>query len=108
MLDAGCRHAVQACELYRRFGCRVLGVDLVEDNLREAGRTITKHGASASVGLARADIHDLPFPDGAFDLLWCRDVLAHVEDLPRAFASFARVLKPGAVESYSRCSGRTC
>lgn len=95
VLDAGCRHAVQACELHRRFGCRVVGVDLVEDNLREARRTIAKHDAGGSVEVSRADIHDLPFPDATFDLLWCRDVLAHMEDLPRAFASFARVLKPG-------------
>jgi len=94
VLDAGCRHAVQACELHQRFGCRVLGIDLVEDNLREARRNIAERGVGRSVEVSRADIHHLPFPDGAFDLLWCRDVLAHMEDLPRAFGSLARVLKP--------------
>ena len=36
VLDAGCRHAVQACELSTRFRCRVVGIDLVGDNISEA------------------------------------------------------------------------
>ena len=95
VLDAGCRHAVQACELHGRFGCRVVGVDLVEDNLREARRNIAERGMGDAVEVSRADLHDLMFPDATFDLFWCRDVLSHMEDLPRALASIARVLKPG-------------
>ena len=94
VLDAGCRHAVQACELSRRFGCRVLGVDLVDDNLREAQRNIAKSSMEPFVQVSRGDLHHLPFPDEYFDLIWCRDVLAHMRDLPLTFRSFARVLKP--------------
>lgn len=94
VLDAGCRHAKQACELHRRFGCRAVGIDLVEANLQEARRTIEECDAGRSVEISRADIHHPPFQDETFDLVWCRDVLAHMENLPRAFEALARVLKP--------------
>jgi ubiquinone/menaquinone biosynthesis C-methylase UbiE len=94
ILDAGCRHAVQACELSRRFGCRVVGIDLVGDNIREAQRHIAEMGMGESVRAFQGDIHDLPFEAANFDLIWCRDVLGHMRDLHLAFRSFARVLKP--------------
>jgi len=34
-------------------------------------------------------------PDGGVDLIWCRDVLVHVQDLEAVFAEFGRVLRPG-------------
>ena len=72
VLDAGCRHAVQGCELSRRFGCRVVGVDLVDDNLREAQRNIAEAGMGHAVQVSRGDIHELPFEDAMFDSIWCR------------------------------------
>ena len=38
----------------------------------------------------------LPDPDASADLIWCRDVLEHVQDLEAAFSEFRRVLRPGA------------
>ena len=32
---------------------------------------------------------------GSVDLIWCRDVLEHVQDLEAAFGEFRRVLRPG-------------
>jgi SAM-dependent methyltransferase len=37
----------------------------------------------------------LPDPDASADLIWCRDVLEHVQDLEAAFGEFRRVLRPG-------------
>lgn len=95
ILDAGCRHAVQACEIHRRIGCRVEGIDFVESNIKEAQENIEKNGLTHAVQVAQGDIHVMPFPDNSFDFIWCRDVLGHMEDLQQAFRSFARVLKPG-------------
>src|SRR3954454_6469130 len=41
------------------------------------------------------DATDLPFADGTFDLVLGHAVLHHLPDLERAFAEFARVLRPG-------------
>jgi ubiquinone/menaquinone biosynthesis C-methylase UbiE len=44
---------------------------------------------------AQTDAEELPFEDGSFDLVFGHAVLHHIPDLPRAFAEFDRVLRPG-------------
>jgi SAM-dependent methyltransferase len=41
------------------------------------------------------DAEQLPFDDASFDLVFGHAVLHHIPDLDRAFAEFARVLRPG-------------
>jgi SAM-dependent methyltransferase len=43
----------------------------------------------------QTDAEDLPFADESFDLVFGHAVLHHIPDLPRAFAEFDRVLRPG-------------
>ena len=95
VLDLGCRDAAQACELHRRFGCHVEGIDLVTANVEAARNHIQKEGLAAAVQVTQGDIHALPYPDNTFEFIWCRDVLGHMRDLARAFAEAARVLRPG-------------
>ncbi|WP_028057804.1 class I SAM-dependent methyltransferase [Candidatus Solirubrobacter pratensis] len=47
------------------------------------------------VSTAACDAAELPFEDESFDLVLGHAVLHHLPDLPRAFAEFARVLRPG-------------
>jgi SAM-dependent methyltransferase len=47
------------------------------------------------VRTARADAEALPFADRSFDLVLGHAVLHHLPDLPRAFAEFHRILRPG-------------
>ena len=42
-----------------------------------------------------ADIRELPFRDGEFDLVMCNHVLYHLPDRDRAIAELARVLRAG-------------
>src|SRR5262245_36326631 len=44
-----------------------------------------------------ADVQDLPFPAGTFDVVVANYVLHHVPDTERAVAEMARVLRPGGV-----------
>jgi len=38
-----------------------------------------------------------PFPDDSFDVVWMREVLHHMKDLPAFLSEMRRVLKPGGV-----------
>lgn len=42
----------------------------------------------------------LPFPDRIYDIVFCCDVLEHVQDLPKVISEISRVLKPGGVFIY--------
>jgi SAM-dependent methyltransferase len=43
----------------------------------------------------KMDVHDIPFDDNTFDVVFCNHVLEHVEDDIRVCSEFNRVLKPG-------------
>lgn len=44
-----------------------------------------------------ADVHDLPYPDGSFDLVVCTEVLEHVADPPVALRELRRVARDAAI-----------
>ncbi len=47
-------------------------------------------------GCDRVDVdRGLPYGDESFDLIWCSEVIEHLEDPAGALAEFRRVLRPG-------------
>ena len=99
-LDVGCGEGGHTVELAKRFGMDVLGVDPVPWHVELARRELARQtaglpGLRGAVRFAPGSAQSLPVEDGAVDLIWCRDVLVHVQDLPRAYAEFRRALKPG-------------
>lgn len=96
-LDVGCGEGAHSFRLATHFGLQVLGVDPVQRHLdlaREARRDVPEEIASR-VTFDRGSAARLPVADSSADLVWCRDVLVHVESLDDAYAEFARVLRPG-------------
>jgi SAM-dependent methyltransferase len=95
VLDAGCRDATHPIALARRYGCRVLGVDLVPASLPNGVAEAASAGLGAQVALVAGDLEALPVADGTCDLVWCRDVLSCVGDGAQVLRECARVLRPG-------------
>lgn len=54
--------------------------------------TLREHGAAADLGL----VSELPFADGAFEIVAAFDIVEHVDDDEAALAELARVAAPGA------------
>ncbi|BCJ47921.1 hypothetical protein GCM10010168_22800 [Actinoplanes ianthinogenes] len=52
------------------------------------------------VDFVTAPGEELPFPDAAFDLVYCADTFEITEDLDRVAGEVARVLRPGGVLVY--------
>ncbi|MDR7251424.1 SAM-dependent methyltransferase [Nocardioides sp. BE266] len=102
-VDVGCGEGAHAFRLATHFGFRVLGIDPVQRHLdlaREARRDLAPDIASR-VSFERGTATHVPVPTSSQDLVWCRDVLVHVDDTDGAYAEFARVLRPGGhVVSY--------
>ena len=86
ILDAGCAMG----DLLARVPDRIRhGLDFNADYLAIA--------SERGIVTACADIEDMPYPDGMFDLVVTTDVLEHVLDLNAAIREMVRVLRPGGV-----------
>jgi len=85
VVDAGCRDGTHARALARRYGCRVVGVDLVDVGF----------GGSGPAMFVQGDLEALPLADGSVDAVWSRDTLECLEDAAGAIGEFARVLRIG-------------
>jgi 2-polyprenyl-6-hydroxyphenyl methylase/3-demethylubiquinone-9 3-methyltransferase len=97
VLDVGCGGGLLA-EEFARLGCAVTGVDPSEESLASA-REHAAHQRLA-IGYRKAGGEALPFAAASFDVVYCCDVLEHVNDLRQVIAETARVLKPGGVYLY--------
>ena len=94
VLDAGCREAVHLIELVRRFDVDGVGVDPVAIHIARAKAAANSAGLGHRITLHQGVMHDLPYPDRYFDLVWCRDVIEQVDDLHGALTEVVRVMKP--------------
>jgi SAM-dependent methyltransferase len=95
VLDAGCRDAAHLIRLVRaRDGVTGVGVEPVAGHVARARAAVAAAGLDGRIRLVQAGMEDLREPDGAFDLVWCRDVLEQVAPLVPALRQLARVLRP--------------
>jgi SAM-dependent methyltransferase len=100
VLDAGCGMGRHVCEAFRTEGVDVVGVDLNWEDLCKTATTLYLMHAQDGGDLrrcliSRADVTDLPFRDGAFNVVICSEVLEHIPDNHKAVRELIRVLKPG-------------
>lgn len=95
VLDAGCGIGVGPAYIARNHRCRVLGIDLSPRMIEWARQRAREDGVGDRVELQVADILELPFEDGRFDLVVCESALAFVDDKGRAIRELVRVTKPG-------------
>lgn len=88
ILELGCGKGRNASVLAKKFGNKVVGVDLSEENIKVARSSYPD--LEFKVGSA----DNLDFPDATFDEIYAYDVFEHVDDLQKCAAETVRVLKP--------------
>ena len=66
---------------------RVTGIEISAAQLAQAR-------PAPNATFQQGDAHTLPFDDATFDLVYCRYLLEHVGDPPRALTEMRRVLRP--------------
>jgi ubiquinone/menaquinone biosynthesis C-methylase UbiE len=94
VLDAGCRDAAHLIRLVQLYEVAGVGVDPVEIHIDRARERIKEANANERIEVSVGVMQNLPFPDGHFDFIWCRDVVEQVDHLEPALREAARVLNP--------------
>ena len=95
VLDVGCGADATACYLAKKYGCRVMGVDLLESMIARSSERARRESVADRAEFRVADAQDLPFEDALFDLVIGESVITFIEDKGKAVSECVRVTKPG-------------
>jgi len=97
VLDIGCGPGTITADLAERVAPGpVLAVDQSGEVLDVARAEVQRHNLS-NVTFTTADVHNLEFPDDAFDVVHAHQVLQHVADPVQALREMRRVCRPGGI-----------
>ncbi len=97
VVDVGCGVGGPGRFLADRYGCQVIGVDVVPERVKAATALTKLTGLTRRVSHRLADATALPFPDSAFHQVWMLDASMRVRDKTALFGELARVLKQGGL-----------
>jgi malonyl-CoA O-methyltransferase len=116
ILDAGCGTGDALAELAIRYpGARRVAVDVAlpmlglarskaqarRSALTRLFASFTRGAGGADAGFVCGDVASLPFAPGVFDLVWSNLMLQWASDLAQALAELHRVLRVGALLTFS-------
>lgn len=96
ILDVGCGVGATPTFIAKKYGCRVVGVDILPAMVERSKERAKREGLSDRVEFRVADAQDLPFDDNLFDAVITESVTAFPKDKQQAVNEYARVTKPGS------------
>jgi phosphoethanolamine N-methyltransferase len=104
VLDVGSGIGGAAFHLARRYGAKVVGIDLAEEMVAIAqGRLRDEHN-SDDVMFILGDVLTTQVPE-PFDIVWSRDAFMHIADKPGLFSRLYQLMAPGGrliITDYAR------
>jgi SAM-dependent methyltransferase len=95
VLDVGCGAGATASYLAATYGCRVVGIDAMEEMVDLARARAAREGVSERTAFRVADVRQLPFDDASFDVVLCESVATFVVEKERMVGELARVVREG-------------
>ena len=95
LLDVGCGPATISADLARLLPLGlVTGVDNADGAVAAAAEAAAQ---VPNLTIQQANVYDLPFPDGSFDVVFAHQVLQHLVDPVTALRELKRVLRIGGL-----------
>lgn len=95
LLDIGSGPGTITLDLAERV-CQVTALEHTNEAL-ELTRKEARRRGRADLEFVVGDVHQLPFPDGRFDVVHTHQVLHHVADPVQALREMRRVARPGGL-----------
>jgi ubiquinone/menaquinone biosynthesis C-methylase UbiE len=97
-LDVGCGDGEVIKYIARRYGSRVVGIDIDVGQLKLARKKVN---GLANASFIEADATSLPFAEGSFDVVLSFGVLQHIQGWEDALKEITRVLRDGGYFLYA-------
>lgn len=106
ILDLGCGPGAHSLALARATGGRVTAVDIHQPYLQQLRESAEAEGLSHAIHTVEADMSELQFPSGSFDLIWSEGAI-YLMGFDHALREWARLLKPGGAMAFTEISWLT-
>lgn len=100
VLDAGSGLGGPSRYLAETIGGRIIGVDLTPSYVAIATLLAERAGLAENVRYQVGSILELPFADGAFDVVWSQHVVMNIDDRARLYRELRRVVKMGGTFAF--------
>jgi len=104
VLDAGCGVGITSCYLAKKYGCKVIAVDVSEDMIKQAKKRAERKGVGDKIDFIVADVTSLPFKDNFFDAVISESVNAFIKDKRKAISEYRRVAKQGGYVGFNEAT----
>lgn len=105
VLDVGCGLAAPAIRMAERYGCRITGVNISREQVRQGNELVSGLGLADRVIVQHGDARRLRFADESFDAIVCLeaagDICVTESDKSRLVGDLYRVLRPGGHIGFS-------
>ncbi len=103
VFDVGCGVGGPMREIARYSGARIVGANVVPEQVEKARRYNEAAGLSKQCEVMVADFMDLPAGDATYDRIYAIGSTCHAPDRTRVFTELFRVLKPGGLLVADEC-----
>lgn len=97
ILELGSGIGGGAITLGRKYGARVIGLEIEGPLVKSATEYANEAGLAGRVEFIQVEPGEFPVADASFDFFYTSGVLLHFEDKHAAFSEAYRVLKPGGM-----------
>ena len=96
VLELGCGSGRYALRVAEQIGCRITGVDINANGIRNANGLAQRNKLDSLVQFEQCDISQkLPFENETFDAIFANDVICHVPGRGGVIEELFRILKAG-------------
>jgi sarcosine/dimethylglycine N-methyltransferase len=95
VIDLGSGYGSAARTLAKRFGCRVLSLNLSEAENARNRQMNADAGLEHLIEVVGGSFEQIPVEDGSFDVAWSQDAILHSARREKVLEEIDRVLKPG-------------
>jgi cyclopropane fatty-acyl-phospholipid synthase-like methyltransferase len=92
VLDVGCGVGGTAIWIAEKFGAKVVGIDLVPENIKIAKKSAEDRGVSHLVTFKVLDYLDLVYDDAVFSKIYAIESFCYIEDKPSFFKNMSSLL----------------
>ena len=106
VLDIACGKGTTSILIAKRFGCKVVGVDISPDLIKEAKDLAIKNKVDKLIDFQVADATRLPFNNNEFDVSIAQAMLVLINDKESVIKEALRVIKPTGLAGWIELTWR--